>query len=158
MRRFIFTCLSAALCTAATLSAQPSAQPSPRTVSAVRLTFGRVDRVALDFGVDTSAIRRQASQRLRDAGITVASALDLPELMIEVRVPKSLAPSDDGLLLVRVELREAASSPTRRQIWNDQTGGTRFTTYGSLRELVPARVALALDQLATAHGADTGTR
>jgi len=154
MRRFIVPCLCAGLCVAATLSAQPS----PRSVSAVRLAFGRVDRVALDFGVDTSAIRRQAIRRLSDAGITVAATLDLPELVIEVRVPKSLAPSDDGMLLVRVELREPASSPGRRQIWNDQTGGTRFTTYGSLRELVPERVTLALDQLATAHAASTGTR
>jgi hypothetical protein len=96
---------------------------------------------------------------LSDAGITVASAAELPELALEVRVPKSLAPTDVGLLIVHLELREPASSPARRTIWRDRVEGVQFTTYGSLRELVPARLALALDQLATAHDdAGVGTR
>src|SRR4051812_12246382 len=102
MRRFIVTCLIAGLWSAAALSAQPS----PRTVSAVRLTLQRVDQVALDFGVDTTAMRRQVVRRLGDAGIAVASTGDLPELVIAVHVPKSLAPVDPGLLLVRMVLRE----------------------------------------------------
>jgi predicted kinase len=153
MRRMILTCVCAGLWSAATLSAQPS----PRTVSAVRLTLQRVDQVALDFGVDTSAMRHQVIRRLGDVGITVANATDLPELVIQVRVPKRLAPVDAGLLLVHLELRDAESSPVQRTIWNDQSGDTRFTTYGSLRELVPERVARGLDALATAH-ASTETR
>jgi predicted kinase len=155
MHRFIVPCLCLGLCLAPKLSAQSS----PRSVSAVRLTLQRVDQVALDFGVDTSAMRRQAVRRLSDAGITVASAAELPELALEVRVPKSLAPTDVGLLIVHLELREPASSPARRTIWRDRVEGVQFTTYGSLRELVPARLALALDQLATAHDdAGVGTR
>jgi hypothetical protein len=155
MHRFVVPCLCLGLCLAPTLSAQSS----PRSVSAVRLTLQRVDQVALDFGVDTSAMRRQAVRRLSDAGITVASAAELPELALEVRVPKSLAPTDVGLLIVHLELREPASSPARRTIWRDRVEGVQFTTYGSLRELVPARLALALDQLATAHDdAGVGTR
>jgi hypothetical protein len=155
MRRFIITCLAAGLCSATTLPAQPS----PRMVSTVRLTFGRVDQVALDFGIDTSALRRQAIRRLSDAGITVSNAADLPELALEVRVPKLLAPTDVGLLFVHMELREPASSPARRTIWRDRLEGIQFTTFGSLRELVPARLALALDQLAMAHDdAGVGTR
>ena len=153
MRRFLATCLAAWVCSAAALSAQSS----PRAVSAVRLTFQRVDQVALDFGVDTTAMRREVIQRLGDAGIAVANTADLPELVIAVRVPKRLVPMDDGFLIVQMELREAATSPTRRTIWNDRSGGTGFTTYGSLRELVPAQIARGLDALAIAH-ADANTR
>ena len=59
--------LVSGLCLAHPLSAQQSVS----SVSSVRLVFQKVDQVALDFGVDTSAMRHRAVQRLSAAGIAV---------------------------------------------------------------------------------------
>jgi len=126
------------------------AQPSVASVSSVRLAFEKVDQVALDFGVDTAAMRRRTVQRLRAAGIAVVRDADQPELVIAVRVPKPLPPVDRGFLLVEMRLVEPSPSPPRRELWNAKRLAVPFTTFGSLRELVPEQLERGLDQLTAA--------
>jgi hypothetical protein len=128
------------------------AQPSVTTVKAVRLRFQKVDQVALDFGVDTAAMRNQTIRRLSDAGIAVATDPGAPELRIALRVPKSLAPVDLGILLVQMQLLAPDSADTHRMIWNSSGTAIRFTTYTSLRRLAPEQLARGLEELAAAHG------
>ena len=128
-----------------------AAQQSVSAVSSLRLVFQKVDQVALDFGVDTSAMRRRAVQRLSAAGIAVVEDASRPELSIAVRVPKPLAPVDDGFLLVEMRLLEPTSSNPRRALWNARGAATRFTTFGSLRQLVPEQLEQRLDALTAAH-------
>ena len=148
VRRFIMAFLVVGgMCLAHPLSAQRSVG----SVSSVRLAFQKVDQVALDFGVDTAAMRRRAVQRLGAAGIAVVEDANQPELSIAVRVPKSLAPVDDGFLLVEMRLLETTSSDPQRELWKARGPATRFTTFGSLRQLVPEQLEQRLDSLAAAH-------
>jgi hypothetical protein len=126
------------------------AQQSATNVKTVRLHFQKVDQVALDFGVDTAAMRDQAIRRLSDAGIAVAIDPRAPELRIAVRVPKSLAPVDLGILSVGITLLVSDSADTQRMLWIDSKT-TRFTTYTSLRRLAAEQLARGLDELAAAH-------
>lgn len=139
--------LIASLCGASVLPAQQSATG----VKTVRLRFERVDQVALDFGVDTAAMRDQAIRRLSDAGIAVATDLRAPELRIAVRVPRSLAPVDVGILSVDMALLESDTADRHRTIWYNSGRTIRFTTYTSLRRLAPEQLARGLDELAAAH-------
>jgi hypothetical protein len=148
MRQFVVAALlSIALCQAR----EAAAQQSPQSVRSVRLTFQRVDQVALDFGVDTVALRRLAAQRLVAAGITVTQDPADPELTIGVRVPKSLAPVDPGILIVETALLEPTSSAARSTLWRGKNSTVQFTRYGSLRELVPDQLSRELDALLLAH-------
>ena len=126
------------------------AQQSATNVKTVRLHFQKVDQVALDFGVDTAAMRDQAIRRLSDAGIAVATDPRAPELRIAVRVPKSLAPVDLGILSVGITLLVSDTADTQRMLWIDSKT-TRFTTYTSLRRLAAEQLARGLDELAAAH-------
>jgi len=126
------------------------AQQSATNVKTVRLHFQKVDQVALDFGVDTAAMRDQAIRRLSDAGIAVAIDPRAPELRNAVRVPKSLAPVDLGILSVGITLLVSDSADTQRMLWIDSKT-TRFTTYTSLRRLAAEQLARGLDELAAAH-------
>ena len=128
-----------------------SAQQSVSSVSSVRLVFQKVDQVTLDFGVDTSAMRHRAVQRLSVAGIAVVEDASRPELSIAVRVPKQLTPADDGFVFVEMRLLEPTSSDVRRALWNARGPAARFTTFGSLRHLVPEQLEQRLDSLAAAH-------
>ena len=126
------------------------AQQSATNVKTVRLHFQKVDQVALDFGVDTAVMRDQAIRRLSDAGIAVATDPRAPELRIAVRVPKSLAPVDLGILSVGITLLVSDTADTQRMLWIDSKT-TRFTTYTSLRRLAAEQLARGLDELAAAH-------
>ena len=128
-----------------------AAQQSVSAVSSLRLVFQKVDQVALDFGVDTSAMRRRAVQRLSAAGIAVVEDANQPELSIAVRVPKQFVPADDGFVFVEMRLLEPTSSSARRALWNARGPATRFTTFGSLRQLVPEQLEQRLDSLTAAH-------
>jgi hypothetical protein len=127
------------------------AQRSATSVKTVRLRYERVDQVALDFGVDTAAMREQAIRRLSDAGIAVATDPRAPELRITVRVPKSLAPVDVGILSVDMALIASDRADTHRTIWYSSGTTVRFTTYTSLPRLAPEQLARGLDELAAAH-------
>jgi hypothetical protein len=148
MRQFIIApLLVSGLCFANPLSAQQTVS----SVSSVRLAFQKVDQVALDFGVDTAVMRRRAVERLGAAGIAVVQDPNQPELSIAVRVPKQLAPVDQGFLRVEMRLLEPTSSNPRRELWNARGSAIRFTTFGSLRQLVPEQLEQRLDSLAAAH-------
>jgi hypothetical protein len=128
-----------------------AAQQSATGVKSVRLRFQKVDQVALDFGVDTVAMRDQVIRRLSDAGIEVTTDPRAPELRIAVRVPKSLAPVDLGVLSVEMALVASDKADTHRTIWNSSGTTVRFATYTSLRQLAPEQLARGLDELAVAH-------
>jgi hypothetical protein len=128
----------------------PAQQPT-RRVNAVQLRFEKVDQVALDFGVDTAEMRGEVIRRLNDAGIAVATDVRVPELRIAVLVPKSLAPVDVGILSVELALLAPDKANTHRMIWHNSEPTVRFTTYGSLRQLAPERLARGLDELTAAH-------
>jgi hypothetical protein len=147
MQRFIAFLLVSGSCLARPLSAQQSVG----SVSSVRLVFEKVDQVALDFGVDTAALRHRAVQRLSAAGIAVVQDANRPELSIAVRVPKRLVPVDDGIFSVEMRLLERTSSNPRRELWRGLGSNTRFTTFGSLRQLIPEQFEQRLDSLAVAH-------
>ena len=127
------------------------AQQSVKSVKTVRLRFQKVDQVALDFGVDTAEMRSQAIRGLSDAGITVAGDPRAPELRIEVRVPRSLAPVDLGVLQVEMVLLESDKADPHRRLWHNSATTVRFTTYTSLQRLAPEQLARGLDELAAAH-------
>jgi hypothetical protein len=129
------------------------AQPSAASVNTVRLRFQQVDQLALDFGVDTAAIRGQVIRRLSDAGIAIATSPHAPELRIMVRVPKSLAPVDLGILSIDMALLVSDGADTHRTIWHSSGTTVRFTTYTSLQQLVPEQLARGLDELLAAHHA-----
>ncbi|HEX7977914.1 MAG TPA: hypothetical protein VF461_04890 [Gemmatimonadaceae bacterium] len=117
----------------------------------VRLRFQQVDQVALDFGVDTAAMRDQVIRRLNDAGIAIVTDPRAPELRIAVRVPKSIAPVDLGILSVDMALLVSDKADTHRRIWYSSGTTVRFTTYTSLRQLAPEQLARGLDELTAAH-------
>ena len=148
MRRFW---MAALLCAGMVPPRALSAQSPVRGVNAVRLRLEKVDQVALDFGVDTTALRRDVIQRLAAGGISVTQETGRPELTIGVRVPKSLAPVDPGLLLISMRLVESETTGSHRELWNGSGLSTRFGTYGSLRLLVPQQVANGVDALIAAH-------
>ena len=127
------------------------AQQSATSVKTVRLRFEKVDQVALDFGVDTAAMREQVTRRLSDAGIAVGTDPRAPEFRIAVLVPKSMAPVDRGILLVEMVLLESDGKDTHRMIWHNSDTTVRFTTYTSLQRLAPEQLARGLDELAAAH-------
>jgi hypothetical protein len=152
MRQLVMAALlTGSLCFTDALPAQQTAPQPATTLRAVRLAFERVDQVAIDFGVDTASLRGQAIRRLATAGISVALDSTLPELLIAVRVPKSIAPVDLGVLQVDMWLRGTERSGARRTIWNAAGTTVRFAAYGSLRQLVPEQLARGLDALAAAH-------
>ena len=127
------------------------AQQSATSVKAVRLRFQMVDQVALDFGVDTAAMRDQAIRKLSDAGIAVATDARAPELRIAVRVPKSIAPVDVGVLSVDMALIVPDTANTQRTIWYSSGTSVRFARYTSLPRLAPEQLERGLDELAAAH-------
>jgi hypothetical protein len=147
MIRSLAALVSAAFCFAIPVRAQSST----RAVTSVRVTFQKVDQVALDFGVDTAAMRQQAILRLNAAGIAVKQDTSLPELQIAVRVPRSLAPVDLGLLSVDMVLLEPKASDTRRTLWHSAGIARQFTRFGSLRDLVPEELDSGLAALAAAQ-------
>jgi hypothetical protein len=96
-------------------------------------------------------MRHRAVQRLSAVGIAVVQDANLPELSIAVRVPKRLVPVDEGFLSVDMKLLERTSSNPRRELWRALGSNTRFTLFGSLRQLVPEQLEQRLDSLAAAH-------
>jgi len=143
----VLSMLSFGLCIATELPGQAARHP----VTSVRVSIQKVDQVALDFGVDSAALREQAVRRLSAAGIVVKQDSDVPELVISVRVPRKLAPVDDGILIVETLLLEPASASNRRTLWRAVDIGRRFTRFGSLPELVPAELDRNLEALASAR-------
>jgi len=143
--------LAALMCAGSLVAIPLPAQTAPRVVTSVRVTIQKVDQVALDFGVDTAAMRQQAILRLNAAGIAVKQDTSLPELQIAVRVPKSLAPVDLGLLSVDMVLLEPKASDPRRTLWRSAGIARQFTRFGSLRDLVPEELDNGLAALAAAH-------
>jgi hypothetical protein len=139
--------LVAASCLASSLPAQQSIA----SVSSVRLAFERVDQVALDFGVDTAALRRRAVYRLSEAGMAVVQDPTQPVLTIAVRVPKQLPPVDRNVLRVEMKLLGPETSNPRRELWNALGHATTFTLFGSLRQIVPEELERRLDALTAAH-------
>jgi hypothetical protein len=127
------------------------AQAALSAVTAVRLTYQRVDKVALDFGVDTAAMRQDTERRLARHGIAVGDGAALPELVVSIRVPKQLAPADDGYARVEVALVATSARPMGRALWSSSAPSFRFTTFGSLRTLVPEHLEQQVDALLSAR-------
>ena len=136
------------------VSAMPSAgaQETVRSLETVRLTFERIEQVALDFGVDSVALRDQAVRRLAAGDIQVVDDSRHPELVVAVRVPKRLVPdATGGLVFVELTLVEPGAANRRRMLWNAVNDGVWFTRYGSLREFVPEQLTLRVNELLAAR-------
>jgi hypothetical protein len=152
MRRFIIVSVLAALASSAS---HLGAQESLSAVRAVRLTYQKVDQVALDFGVDTAAMRLETARRLAQDGITASGSSDLPVLAVSIRVPKQLAPVDGGYVSVDLALLAASAPEVGSPLWSGGGPGVRFTSFGSLRALVPGQLKRQVEALLAARSSAT---